>query len=172
MSENEQELSERTKMNEELPTEQSAATLSGQGAIAQSCGTAVAATGPGSVAIGEVGGDVTILVNHAQEIRDDTAMGRNLTAKQKIALIELVHIGRTWREEFVMVWHDPDGISDILDYDPSPPQVSRGDLLALERERLLICYRITDSKVQVVLTANSYKAVDVESARNNNRTSQ
>lgn len=160
MSETGPELPEQAETDSELPTEQSTATLSGQGAIGQSGGTAVAATGPGSVAIGEVGGNVTISANHVQEVRDDAALGSNLTAKQKNALIELVHIGRTWREEFYFVWHDPGGISDVLDYDPSPPQVSRGDLLALERERLLICHQITDSKFQVVLTANSYKAVD------------
>lgn len=159
MGESGRELPNQTETNEELSAEQSTTDLSGQGAIAQRGGTAVAATGSNSVAINSVAGDVIILV------RDDAALARNLTAKQKNALIELAHIGRTWREEFVMVWHDPDGISDILDYDPSPPQISRGDLLALDREQVLICHQITDSKVQVVLTAESYKVVDSEAKK-------
>ncbi len=59
-------------------------------------------------------------------------MSYNLTDKQKDALKLLVQFGHGWREEFNMIWHDPDGISDFLDFDGNPPQISRGDIKALE----------------------------------------
>ena len=87
-------------------------------------------------------------------------MSYNLTSRQKDAARSLIHLGRTWREEFCVIWHDPDEISDVLDYDPSPPQVSRTDIWALERTGLLICDFLSDSKVRVTLTPKAYEAVD------------
>ena len=87
-------------------------------------------------------------------------MSYNLTSKQKEAARSLIHLGHTWREEFCIIWHDPDEISDVLDYDPSPPQVSRGDIRALERAGLLICDFLSNSKVRVSLTPKAYEAVD------------
>jgi hypothetical protein len=89
-------------------------------------------------------------------------MAYNLTSKQKDALKSITRLGRSWREEFYIVWHDPDGISDILDYDGTPPQFSKGDIRALEREGLLIAEFLGNNKVHITLTAKSYEAVDVD----------
>jgi hypothetical protein len=87
-------------------------------------------------------------------------MSYNLTTRQKEAAKSLIHLGRTWREEFCIIWYDTDEISDILDYDLTPPQVSRVDIRALERVGLLICDFLSDSKVRVTLTSKAYEAVD------------
>ena len=62
----------------------------------------------------------------------------NLTDKQKDALIKLVEIGKTWQQEFTITWHE-NGISDIVDYDGTPPQISKGDIRILQKEKLLSC---------------------------------
>lgn len=69
---------------------------------------------------------------------------------------------RSWREEFYIVWHGPDEISDIPDYDDTPPRFSRGEIRALEQEGLLTCEFISENKVRVMLRAKSYKAVDAD----------
>lgn len=89
-------------------------------------------------------------------------MVHNLTGKQQNALKSIVYLGRSWREEFYIIWHDPDEISDILDYDSTPPQISRGDIRALEQEGLLICEFFSNTKVRVTLTSKSYEAVDTD----------
>ena len=87
-------------------------------------------------------------------------MTNNLTGKQQEALSALVQLGRSWREEFYIVWHDPDEISDILDFNGNPPQISRGNIRALVKEDLLIGEFVDSSQVHVVLTKKSYQAVD------------
>jgi hypothetical protein len=89
-------------------------------------------------------------------------MAYDLTDKQGDALKSLVHLGRSWREEFYIIWHDPDEISDILDYDSTPPQISRGDIHALEQAGLLICEFVNNNKVRVTLTSKSYEAIDTD----------
>lgn len=86
----------------------------------------------------------------------------NLTVKQQEALKSLVQLGKTWREEFYIVWHDPDEISDILDFDGNPPQISRGEIRALVHEGLLLCEFQSENKAQVILTPKSYQAVDTD----------
>ena len=87
-------------------------------------------------------------------------MSYNLTNKQKDALRSLVQLGHSWREEFHMIWHDPDEISDFLDFDGNPPQISRGDIKALEKAGLIICEFHNSNRAHVILTAKSYEAVD------------
>lgn len=87
-------------------------------------------------------------------------MSYSLTNKQKDALKSLVQLGHSWREEFYMIWHDPDEISDFLDLDGNPPQISRGDIKALERANLIICNFHSSNRAHVILTAKSYDAVD------------
>ncbi len=86
----------------------------------------------------------------------------NLTVKQQEALKSLVQLGKNWREEFFIVWHDPDEISDILDFDDNPPQISRGEIRALAHEGLLLCEFQGENKAQVILTPKSYQAVDTD----------
>ena len=85
-------------------------------------------------------------------------MTTNLTAKQQ-ALQELVGLGRSWREEFYIIWHTED-VNDIPDYDSDPPQISKGDIRALVKEDLLIGEFLDSNQVHIVLTQKSYQAVD------------
>lgn len=86
----------------------------------------------------------------------------NLTVKQQEALKSLVQLGKTWREEFYIVWHDPDEISDIPDFDGNLPQISRGEIRALAHEGLLLCEFQNENKAQIILTPKSYQAVDAD----------
>jgi nucleoside phosphorylase len=87
-------------------------------------------------------------------------MYHNLTDKQKDDLKSLVQLGRSWLDEFVIIWHEPAGPSDILDFDGDPPQISRGNIEALARDGLLICRFRGSDRARVTLIAESYEAVD------------
>src|SRR5260221_4510442 len=89
-------------------------------------------------------------------------MADNLTPKQQEALRFLVQLGRSWREEFYIVWHEPDEISDILNFDGDPPQISKGDIRALVHEDLLVCEFQGENKAQVILISKSYQAIDTD----------
>jgi hypothetical protein len=82
----------------------------------------------------------------------------NLTDKQKNALRDLSRLGQDWREQFYIIWHDAVEMSDILDYNGNPPQISKGDIRALERERLIICKFISDNKAHVTISRKTYIA--------------
>lgn len=86
-------------------------------------------------------------------------MTTNLTDKQQQALQELVGLGRSWREEFYIIWHTED-VNDIPDYDSDPPQISKGDIRALVKEDLLIGEFLDSNQVHIVLTQKSYQTVD------------
>jgi hypothetical protein len=88
-------------------------------------------------------------------------MTYNLTNKQKEAAKALVGIGRTWRGEFLIAFYGA-GKSDIVGYDHTPPNVSQGDIQALEKEGLVICDRTSHDNVHVTLSAKAYEAVDAD----------
>lgn len=87
-------------------------------------------------------------------------MATNLTGKQQEALRSLVQLGRSWREEFYIVWFPPDEVSDVLDFNGDPPQISKGTIRALVKDGLLICEFEEKNRAQIVLTKESYQAVD------------
>jgi hypothetical protein len=87
-------------------------------------------------------------------------IANNLTTKQQEALISLVELGESWREEFYIVWHYPDEISDILDFNGNSPQISKGDIRALVHEGLLVCEFQSENKAHIVLAPKSYQAIE------------
>jgi hypothetical protein len=85
----------------------------------------------------------------------------NLTMKPKESLKSFVELGRTWRGEFFMVWHDLEGeISDILGYNGNPPKISRGDIRTLKREGLIDCEFLGENKARIAVTPKSEHGVD------------
>jgi hypothetical protein len=100
------------------------------------------------------------IINITQVSASSQTVKYNLTDKQKNALKELVEIGRTWRNEFFIIWFPPDDINDILDYPNNPPQVSKGDVRILGKENLLECEFSSDQKAYIILIRKSYEAVE------------
>ena len=85
-------------------------------------------------------------------------MTYNLSNKHKDALKSLVEIGRNWREEFSIVWNGDDRI--ISGYQGHTPEISKGDVIALNSSGLLICNFQNNNRAQITLTGKSYEAVD------------
>lgn len=86
---------------------------------------------------------------------------KNLTEKQKKALLSLAQLGQEWRENFYIEWHDSGEISDILDYDGNPPQIAKGDILALEHEKLIICRWGNEYKAYITIIQKSYETASL-----------
>lgn len=73
-----------------------------------------------------------------------------LTKKQENILRSLIELGISWREEFEIIWHTNE-ISDILEYEGNPPQISKSDLRALVEKELLVCQFINENQAIVNL---------------------
>lgn len=100
------------------------------------------------------------IVNINQVLAPSHTVKYNLMDKQKNTLRNLVEIGRTWQNEFYVIWHPPHDISDILDYPKNSPQISKGDIRILEKENLLECEFSSNEKAYIILNRKSYEAVE------------
>ena len=98
-----------------------------------------------------IGRDKVININ---SLATSQSVKYNLTEKQKNALKLLVEIGRTWREEFYIIWFPPTEISVILEHSGNPPQISKGEIRALGNENLLL-YEFLDIDRALITLLNS-----------------
>ena len=104
-----------------------------------------------------------IIHQYCHVLKEIEPMKYDLSERQKDLLRNLVRIAQEWREDFIVVWHDQSGgLSDIIDYDPTPPKIFRNDILALKRQGLITSDFLTESKARVLISSESYKAVEAD----------